>query len=178
MKARLDCSEFPRPLLLTDTATGMTTQIEAPSGANGFFAGGAFSPDRVSLAAFVATSHPAIVNPADELAIVDINAGTLDGTRSAGVSRRRIPCSTCRTSGRCRILPNSRSCGVEHMFDTVGSMPDLPTPEEVEYQRRGVAMLAVGQPALNRNQALRVLQQLHDAVADIRRRDGGPPVAP
>jgi hypothetical protein len=50
-------------------------------------------------------------------------------------------------------------------------MPDLPTPEAVENQRRSVAMLSVGQPALNREQALTVLQQLHDAVAELRRRN-------
>jgi hypothetical protein len=52
---------------------------------------------------------------------------------------------------------------------------DLPIPELVENQRRSIAMLPVGAPALNRDEALEVLQQLVDAlreVRDLRRRVG------
>ena len=55
------------------------------------------------------------------------------------------------------------------------AVPDLPTPELVEHRRRSVAMLPVGAPALNRDEALEVLRQLVDAlreVSDLRRRVG------
>jgi hypothetical protein len=52
---------------------------------------------------------------------------------------------------------------------------DLPIPELVENRRRSIAMLAPGAPALNRDEALRVLEQLERAlreVRDLRRRLG------
>jgi hypothetical protein len=54
---------------------------------------------------------------------------------------------------------------------------DLPTPELVENRRRSVAMLPPGAPALNRDDALEVLQQLVDALSEIRdlRRSERPP---
>jgi hypothetical protein len=55
------------------------------------------------------------------------------------------------------------------------AVADLPIPELVENQRRSIAMLPVGAPALNRDEALEVLQQLVDAlreVRDLRRRVG------
>jgi hypothetical protein len=45
---------------------------------------------------------------------------------------------------------------------------DLPIPELVENQRRSIAMLPPGSPALNRDDALEVLQQLVDALSEIR----------
>jgi hypothetical protein len=45
---------------------------------------------------------------------------------------------------------------------------DLPTPELVENQRRSIAMLPVGGPALNRDEALEVLRQLVEALREVR----------
>jgi hypothetical protein len=51
---------------------------------------------------------------------------------------------------------------------------DLPTPEVVENQRRSIAMLPVGAPALNRDEALELLEQLEAALVELRnpRRQG------
>jgi hypothetical protein len=46
---------------------------------------------------------------------------------------------------------------------------DLPTPELVENRRRSIAMLAPGAPALNREQALKLLGQLNAALLEVRR---------
>ena len=48
-------------------------------------------------------------------------------------------------------------------------MAELPTPELVENRRRSIAMLAVGAPALNRDEALEVLRQLEAALVELRR---------
>jgi hypothetical protein len=48
---------------------------------------------------------------------------------------------------------------------------DLPIPELVENQRRSIAMLPPGAPALNREEALEVLRQLGDALRELRRRN-------
>jgi hypothetical protein len=48
-------------------------------------------------------------------------------------------------------------------------MAEIPSPESIEYQRRSLAMLTVGQPALNREQALKLVEQLADAVDELRR---------
>jgi hypothetical protein len=48
---------------------------------------------------------------------------------------------------------------------------DLPIPELVENQRRSIAMLPTGAPALNRDEALEVLTQLAEALRQLRRRD-------
>jgi hypothetical protein len=45
---------------------------------------------------------------------------------------------------------------------------DLPTPELVENRRRSIAMLPVGAPALNREAALEVLEQLEEALRRLR----------
>jgi hypothetical protein len=47
-------------------------------------------------------------------------------------------------------------------------MADLPIPELVENQRRSIAMLPVGAPALNRDEALEVLRQLVEALREVR----------
>jgi hypothetical protein len=47
----------------------------------------------------------------------------------------------------------------------------LPSPELVENRRCSIAMLPVGAPALNREEALGVLRQLADALHERRRRD-------
>jgi hypothetical protein len=45
---------------------------------------------------------------------------------------------------------------------------DLPIPEFVENQRRSIAMLAPGVPALNREEALELLEQLAEALRRLR----------
>ncbi len=42
-----------------------------------------------------------------------------------------------------------------------------------ENQRRSIAMLPVGAPALNRDEALEVLEQLVKALRELRRRNDG-----
>jgi hypothetical protein len=46
---------------------------------------------------------------------------------------------------------------------------DLPMPELVENGYRSVAMLPVGAPALNRDEALELLAQLEAALLEVRR---------
>jgi hypothetical protein len=46
---------------------------------------------------------------------------------------------------------------------------DLPIPELVENRLRSVAMLAPGAPALNREEALELLEQLEAASNEVRR---------
>jgi hypothetical protein len=48
------------------------------------------------------------------------------------------------------------------------AVADLPIPELVENQRRSIAMLPPGAPALNRDEALEVLRQLGDALREVR----------
>jgi hypothetical protein len=45
---------------------------------------------------------------------------------------------------------------------------DLPIPELVEQRRRSVAMLAPDAPALNRDEALELLELLRDALRELR----------
>jgi hypothetical protein len=49
---------------------------------------------------------------------------------------------------------------------------DLPIPELVENRRRSIAMLPVGAPALNRDEALELLEQLKAALNEVRRLRG------
>jgi hypothetical protein len=44
---------------------------------------------------------------------------------------------------------------------------DLPIPELVENQRRSIAMLPTGAPALNRDEALELLEQLKAALLEL-----------
>jgi hypothetical protein len=48
-------------------------------------------------------------------------------------------------------------------------MPDLPIRELVENRRRSVAMLPPGAPALNRDEALELLEQLKAALLALRK---------
>jgi hypothetical protein len=48
-------------------------------------------------------------------------------------------------------------------------MADLPIPELVENQRRSIAMLPPGAPALNRDEALEVLRQLVEALRRLQK---------
>jgi hypothetical protein len=77
MVARLDCVDFPCPLLLTDLTSRANRQTDAPASSSGFFGGGAFSPDAEQLATFISTSHPPTVDPAVELGLVDVTTGAL-----------------------------------------------------------------------------------------------------
>ena len=75
--ARTDCTtNFPCWLLLTDTSTGQTSRVDSPVPGNGFYGGGAFSPDGSQLAVFIATNRGS-VNPAARLGIVDVASGDL-----------------------------------------------------------------------------------------------------
>jgi len=48
-------------------------------------------------------------------------------------------------------------------------MPELPIPELVENRRRSIAMLPFGAPAMNRDEALEILDQLKAALSEVRR---------
>jgi hypothetical protein len=49
------------------------------------------------------------------------------------------------------------------------TVADLPIPELVENRRRSIAMLPPGAPALNRDEALEVLEQLKTALIELRK---------
>jgi hypothetical protein len=55
------------------------------------------------------------------------------------------------------------------------AVADPPIPELVENRRRSIAMLPVGAPALDRDEALEVLRQLGEALPQLRalERDDG-----
>ncbi len=57
----------------------------------------------------------------------------------------------------------------EHMFYGTSMAMNLTSPEMVENHRRSVAMLQRGQVALDREQALEVLEELRDARDEVRR---------
>lgn len=48
-------------------------------------------------------------------------------------------------------------------------MAELPTLELVENRRRSIAMLLTGAPALNREEAVEVLDQLEAALVELRK---------
>ena len=51
----------------------------------------------------------------------------------------------------------------------VMAVAELPTPELVENQRRSIAMLPSGAPALDRDEALELLGQLEAALVELRK---------
>jgi hypothetical protein len=57
----------------------------------------------------------------------------------------------------------------EHAFDYGPFVADLPISELVENRRRSIAMLPVGAPALNRDEALKLLGQLAEALRQLRK---------
>jgi hypothetical protein len=63
------------------------------------------------------------------------------------------------------LVTNTRSC-------SVGPVADLPIFELVENRRRSVAMLPVGAPVLDRDEALELLDQLKAALLEVRRLRG------
>jgi hypothetical protein len=56
----------------------------------------------------------------------------------------------------------------EHLFAYAVDVADLPAPELVENRRRSIAMLSPGAPALNRDEALELLEQLAAALKEVR----------
>lgn len=85
--AATDCDGgFPCWLDLTDTGTGRTTRLDSPVAGNGFYGGGAFSPDGAQLAVFVAT-NTGTSNPAADLGLVEVPTHRL---RLVGESHSRI----------------------------------------------------------------------------------------
>jgi hypothetical protein len=55
------------------------------------------------------------------------------------------------------------------MFAYTPTVPELPIPELVENRRRAVAMLPSGAPALNRDEALELLEEFKAALLELRR---------
>jgi hypothetical protein len=51
----------------------------------------------------------------------------------------------------------------------VRAVPELPIPELIENRRRSIAMLPSGAPALNRDEALELLEQLEAALLALRK---------
>jgi hypothetical protein len=94
----------------------------------------------------------------------------MDGD-SAGATRTLSPDNVTQSGVRRPDAGRANTCS-----PIVEAVPELPTPELVENRRRSVAMLPPGAPALNRDEALEVLQQLVDALSEIRdlRRVEGP----
>jgi len=54
-------------------------------------------------------------------------------------------------------------------FSYPPAVADLPIPELVENRRRSIAMLPVGVPALNRDEALEFLEQLKAGLHELRK---------
>ena len=54
------------------------------------------------------------------------------------------------------------------MFAYAAAVADLPIPELIENRRRSIAMLPVGAPALNRDEALELVRQLVEALREVR----------
>jgi hypothetical protein len=68
----------------------------------------------------------------------------------------------------CRTRLGSRWL-TEHLFGYAPCVADLPIPELFENRRRSIAMLPVGAPALNRDEALELLEQFKTALLELRR---------
>ena len=58
---------------------------------------------------------------------------------------------------------------IEHTFGYCSLVAELPIAELVENRRRSVAMLPPGAPALNRDEALELLEQLEAALLALRK---------
>lgn len=69
------CHNTGCTIALADFDHGQTTVVQSPTGESGFYAGGAFSPDGTTLAAFAATTA-GTSNPGAELALIDVTHGT------------------------------------------------------------------------------------------------------
>ncbi len=69
--------------------------------------------------------------------------------------------------------PSHARGAFEQVFDRLTAVADLPILELVENRRRSIAMLPPGAPALNRDEALELLEQLAEAprqARDLRQR--------
>jgi hypothetical protein len=66
------------------------------------------------------------------------------------------------------VEAGAASAPLEHVFDYAAAVAELPSPELVENRQRSVAMLPVVEPALNRDEALELLEQLRDALQEIK----------
>jgi hypothetical protein len=55
------------------------------------------------------------------------------------------------------------------MFAYRGDVPELPLPELLENRLRSIAMLPPGAPALNRDEAIELLDQLKAALVELRK---------
>jgi hypothetical protein len=66
-------------------------------------------------------------------------------------------------------LPSVRRRTCERTFVYAPIVADLPIPELVENRRRSIAMLPVGAPALNRDEALELFEQLTAALRELRK---------
>jgi hypothetical protein len=60
------------------------------------------------------------------------------------------------------------SLAYEHTFAYAVGVTELPIPELIENRRRSIAMLPAGAPALNRDEALELLEQLVEALRRLR----------
>jgi hypothetical protein len=69
----------------------------------------------------------------------------------------------------CSQLNDLYSCMANTCSPTVTDVPELPIPELVENQPRSVAMLPSGAPALHRDEALELLEQLKATLHELRR---------
>jgi hypothetical protein len=74
---------------------------------------------------------------------------------------------SCATVHGTTRLASTRRVG-ERMFVYAPGVADLPIPELVENRRRSIAMLPVGAPALNRDEALELLGQLVETLRELR----------
>jgi hypothetical protein len=57
----------------------------------------------------------------------------------------------------------------EQTFEYFSGVTELPIPELVENRLRSIAMLPPGAPALNRDEALELLEQLEAALLALRK---------
>ena len=65
-------------------------------------------------------------------------------------------------------LPSVRRRTCERTFVYAPGVANLPIAELIENRRRSVAMLPAGAPALNRDEALELLDQLVEALRELR----------
>lgn len=76
-------NDFPCSLVISDLDGGNRRTIDPPVDGNGFYLGGAFSPDGATLATTI-SMHPGTSNPDAVLALVDVGSGkatVVEGSR-------------------------------------------------------------------------------------------------
>lgn len=67
-------NDFPCSLVISDPDGGNRRTIHPPVSGNGFYLGGAFSPDGTTLATTI-SMHPGTTNPDAALALIDVTSG-------------------------------------------------------------------------------------------------------